>query len=616
MRLLLTLRSQLTTNRFCASSNIARAAANSAKFGGLPRPNDLKVGAPGPNGKILETQGDVKRARAWLVTAVKAHKAGQPIPPFGGADEEPEKAAVPEEAPAAAPAADPTDVPSAAAAVAVAPSAAPAASKQRPAKAATVLGLALLPAEKQVSLFAHLPQPDQDPLVGIKFGVGRDNVHPAFRALGLRYASGDLVGSTARLAAFVRALHTFLLDFQPESSTAALAEGSFASAAVRALRPVLRYLRECRPLLLPLDTLVRLFRAFAQRPAVAALPYEDARQALCAWVSRYLDSHVIDLSEDVAKSAAGRIAAGDVVLAYAHSSIVEAAVKRAHADGKAFSVIVVDARPRQEGLQLASRLAQAGVSCDYADISALSYVVKSATKVLLGVHAVFCNGSALSRTGTALVAMHAKANNVPVLVCCQSFKFTDTVQLDAICNNDVGTPDDLLLTATPTVAASSAVTAAAGIAAGASADAGPSEAEVARSVAARDPFSPAEALLPLSAATPLPTEVKKAQVEAQTRAAALAAAAAAADVADTVARSGKTGKVAAKAGKADAGVTALPLTEWRDIKPLKLLNINYDVTPADLITAVITESRIPVPTTSAPAILREFTISVDRSVPE
>jgi len=45
------------------------------------------------------------------------------------------------------------------------------------------------------------------------------------------------------------------------------------------------------------------------------------------------------------------------------------------------------------------------------------------------------------------------------------------------------------------------------------------------------------------------------------------------------------------------------LSNWRTRKSLNLLNITYDVTPADLVTAIVTELAI-VPCTSVPVILR------------
>ena len=50
-------------------------------------------------------------------------------------------------------------------------------------------------------------------------------------------------------------------------------------------------------------------------------------------------------------------------------------------------------------------------------------------KVFLGVSCLMSNGNAMARAGTSLVAMAAKSLGVPVLVCCESLKFTEKVCL-------------------------------------------------------------------------------------------------------------------------------------------------------------------------------------------
>ncbi len=70
-----------------------------------------------------------------------------------------------------------------------------------------------------------------------------------------------------------------------------------------------------------------------------------------------------------------------MLLVYARSSSVEAAILRAHKDGTKFRVIVVDSRPKLEGKKLLEKLSSAGVSCTYILINALSYVMKEVSKV-------------------------------------------------------------------------------------------------------------------------------------------------------------------------------------------------------------------------------------------
>ena len=66
----------------------------------------------------------------------------------------------------------------------------------------------------------------------------------------------------------------------------------------------------------------------------------------------------------------------------------------------------------------------------------LKLYVFQVTKVFIGAHAVLANGCVMSRVGTSQVALVAKAHNVPVLVCCETYKFSERVQTDSFVWND------------------------------------------------------------------------------------------------------------------------------------------------------------------------------------
>ena len=54
------------------------------------------------------------------------------------------------------------------------------------------------------------------------------------------------------------------------------------------------------------------------------------------------------------------------------------------------------------------------------------------------------NGRLYSRVGTAVVAMLAHERDIPVIVCCESVKFTERVALDSIVGNEVAPAEELL----------------------------------------------------------------------------------------------------------------------------------------------------------------------------
>ena len=78
------------------------------------------------------------------------------------------------------------------------------------------------------------------------------------------------------------------------------------------------------------------------------------------------------------------------------------------------------------------------IPCTYALLPALPSLLTEVTTVLLGAHSLFSNGAVYSRAGTAMVAMMAKAHNVPVVVCCETYKFSDGVMVDGFSKNELG----------------------------------------------------------------------------------------------------------------------------------------------------------------------------------
>jgi len=139
-----------------------------------------------------------------------------------------------------------------------------------------------------------------------------------------------------------------------------------------------------------------------------------------------------------------KIEPGDVILTYASSSIVEQTLLQAHQAGTSFSVIVVDSKPLFEGKKLARKLADHGIAVRYYLITGASHAVKDASKVFLGAHAMMSNGRLYSRVGTAVVSMLARSYSIPVIVLCESVKFTEKVALDSIVSNEVAPADEVL----------------------------------------------------------------------------------------------------------------------------------------------------------------------------
>jgi translation initiation factor eIF-2B subunit delta len=180
-----------------------------------------------------------------------------------------------------------------------------------------------------------------------------------------------------------------------------------------------------------------------------SVPDAEAKKGLCDAIDVFIRERVTFADQVIARSAADKIKDGDVIMTYAKSSIVQRALVRAHEEGKKFRVIIVDSRPLHEGKHLAAALVKIGMDVKYCLINGLSHNIQDVTKVLLGAHAMMSNGRLFSRIGTALVAMEANEADKPVIVLCETIKFTERVALDSIVHNEIAPADELVIPGGP-----------------------------------------------------------------------------------------------------------------------------------------------------------------------
>lgn len=173
-------------------------------------------------------------------------------------------------------------------------------------------------------------------------------------------------------------------------------------------------------------------------------PETEAKADLCDAIDNFIRERITMADRVIAEKAAEKIRDGEVIITYAKSSIVQKALVEAFRQGKRFKVIVVDSRPLFEGKNLARALADLGLEVQYSLVTGIDHAIKSVTKVFLGAHAMMSNGRLYSRVGTALVAMAAKESHIPVIVCCESIKFTDRIALDSFVHNEVAPADQLV----------------------------------------------------------------------------------------------------------------------------------------------------------------------------
>ncbi|XP_061889709.1 LOW QUALITY PROTEIN: translation initiation factor eIF-2B subunit delta [Entelurus aequoreus] len=291
----------------------------------------------------------------------------------------------------------------------------------------------------KVSLFSHLHQYSRKAPLTQQVGIPSSVIHPAIVRLGLQYSQGIVAGSNARSVALLHAFKQVIRDYTTPPHE------ELSRDLVNKLKPYISFLNQCRPLSASMGNAIKYIKK-----EISNIPShckeEEAKSKLLGCIDSYINEKIVLAAKAIAEIAIEKISDGDVILVYGCSSLVNHILCEAFDMGRKFRVIVVDSRPRLEGREALRRLVKKGIRCTYVLISVVSYILPEVSKVFLGAHALLANGYMMSRVGTSQIALVAKAFNVPVLVCCETYKFCDRVQTDSFVSNELDDPDDLIVT--------------------------------------------------------------------------------------------------------------------------------------------------------------------------
>lgn len=384
-------------------------------------------------------------------------------------------------------------------------------------------------------------------------------VHPAILTLSLNYASHKIVGSTARLREMLRVFKAVIMDYQtPENTT-------LTRHLTGHLSHQIEYLKGARPLLLSMGNGIRWLKQEISLISIDT-PENEAKALLVARIDDFIRER-IDLSGQlILENSSQHITDGCTVLTFGHLEVLLKLFRFCVVEQqKSFNLVIVDTHPLFEGKKLmaslmATRLPESSGNLPYMRRAPtpitdrlkityvllnllLSSVLDNVDLAFLGAHAMLSNGYMYSRVGTAMVAMMCNRRNISVLTCCESIKFSDRVQLDSVTTNELADPDDLL-----------------------------------ENIERKQP--PQRRSMALEQFIKLQEDEKP--------------------------KKGNPDDKQKKGNGPEAEAPEkLPLSDWKTIPLLNILNIVYDLTPPHYINKVVTELGA-LPPSSVPVILREY----------
>ncbi|KAJ4459474.1 putative Translation initiation factor eIF-2B subunit delta [Paratrimastix pyriformis] len=259
-------------------------------------------------------------------------------------------------------------------------------------------------------------------------GPADPQVHRAVLEVGLKMNRGLIGGGSARMAAMLEALKKMVQDYVPPP------KATLARDLPDQITRQCAFFAQARPLSLPMqDGVTWLEKLVANIDP--ALSEEAAKAKVVEAIDRFITRRIRQASDLIVTDGVRRIHNGDVVLTHGSSRTIARIFQRAWEEGTRFRVVVVESHPHHEGRALLRDLPRT-LPVTYCLVGGLSYVMKEVTKVLIGVQTMLSNGYAIARVGTSLVTMAASVDKKPVIVCCESYKFTEHVKIDSFCFNE------------------------------------------------------------------------------------------------------------------------------------------------------------------------------------
>ncbi|MCP4762108.1 MAG: S-methyl-5-thioribose-1-phosphate isomerase [archaeon] len=147
-------------------------------------------------------------------------------------------------------------------------------------------------------------------------------------------------------------------------------------------------------------------------------------------VAKFADEYIELLSkskEKIALIGANRIPKGKslIIMTHCHSSITTGILIEAHEQGKNFSVICTETRPRHQGYLTAKELTDAGIKTTLICDSAMRWAMRNFDIgfILIGADAITSEGTVLNKIGSRLLALAAREMHIPLYVATPLLKF-------------------------------------------------------------------------------------------------------------------------------------------------------------------------------------------------
>lgn len=207
-------------------------------------------------------------------------------------------------------------------------------------------------------------------------------------------------------------------------------EGEFRSSEelYRGLLGAGARLKAARPTAVSLPNAVNYVLSAASHGAERGISLDSLVASINDACDGFVESS-LKAVQTIGRIGAKRIVDGDTIMTHCNSEAVTTILTTAHKEGKRFSVVVTETRPKYQGRITASALAKSGVAVSLIPDSAARVYMRKVDKEMVGADAIASNGAVVNKIGTAQMALVAHEARTKFLVAAETYKLSPTTML-------------------------------------------------------------------------------------------------------------------------------------------------------------------------------------------
>lgn len=226
-------------------------------------------------------------------------------------------------------------------------------------------------------------------------------------------------------------------------SYALSSRASDAPSYIEGFNEVYRLLLNTRPTAVSLANALNYIRYRVLSAYREGAQTEVLRQTTIDASDTFLKSS-FEAVKRISEFGAKRIRNGDLIMTHCNSSVAISTLIEAKRQGKDFSVIATETRPRFQGRITARALSEAGIPVTLIIDSAARYFMPKVDKVVVGSDVVTANGAVVNKIGTSQIALAAKEARVRVFVCAETYKFSPSTMLGELVEIEERPPTEIV----------------------------------------------------------------------------------------------------------------------------------------------------------------------------